>query len=103
MRSTTAYLLPLYDEYTVGYRDRGAILATKHASKAGNGIFKPPIIVDGQIVGAWTRTIKKGAVVITPRPFGKLPATHARAVDAAAERYRHFVGKTAAALPRQQP
>jgi len=90
-RSTPAYLLPLYDEYAVGYCDRGAILAAKHASSAGNGIFKPPIALDGQIVGTWTRARKKDTVVITPTLFGKLGDTGMRAIEAAAERYRRFL------------
>jgi hypothetical protein len=90
-RTTTAHLLPLYDEYTVGYRDRSAILRSAHAARAGNGIFKPPIIVDGQIVGSWTRTIAKGEAVVTPRLFGKISGGQARAVAAAVERYRQFI------------
>jgi hypothetical protein len=89
-RATAAYLLPLYDEYTVGYRDRSAVIPAQYASQAGNGIFKPPIVVDGQIVGSWTRTIEKNGVVVAPRPFAKLRADQARAVEKAAARYRAF-------------
>ncbi len=91
-RSTTAHLLPLYDEYTVGYRDRSAILPARLTSQAGNGIFKPPIIADGQIVGTWTRTIDRSGVVVTPQLFAPLPRVQARVVAEAAERYRRFVG-----------
>jgi hypothetical protein len=90
-RTTTAQLLPLYDEYTVGYRDRSAILRSTHASKAGNGIFKPPIVVDGQIVGSWTRTIDKGRADVTPQLFGGISGGDARAIAAAVERYQRFV------------
>src|SRR5262245_18581978 len=45
--SPTAHLLPVYDEYTVAYKDRSAVLAPEHAKRSGNGIFSPSIIVDG--------------------------------------------------------
>jgi len=90
-RAPMAFLLPVYDEYTVAYQDRSAVLAVKQASKAGNGIFSPPIIVDGQIVGTWTRVRKKDTAVIETRPFAKLGDTGMRAIAAAAERYRRFL------------
>jgi DNA glycosylase AlkZ-like len=90
-RAPMALLLPVYDEYTVGYQDRSAVLAATHASKAGHGIFNPPVIVDGRIVGTWTRARKKDTVVVEPRPFVKLGDTGMRAIEAAAERYRRFL------------
>lgn len=93
-RATTAHLLPLYDEYAVGYRDRSAIIPAKHASKAGNGLFKPPIIADGQIVGTWTRAIKRGELAVDISPFAKLTAAQAAAVADATERFVRFASGT---------
>jgi hypothetical protein len=92
--SPTAYLLPAYDEYTVAYKDRSAVLNPLCAKLAnsGNGIFFPTIVVDGQVVGTWKRALKKGAVVITPSPFAKLNGAATRAFAAAASRYGEFLG-----------
>jgi hypothetical protein len=90
--SLMSYLLPAFDEYTVAYRDRSAVLATKYAARAGAGILSQTIVIDGQIVGTWTRARKNDSVVITPRPFAKLDDDAARAVAAAAARYREFLG-----------
>jgi hypothetical protein len=87
----TAYLLPVYDEYTVAYRDRSASLNPSFAKQAGNGIFKPTIVVDGQIVGTWKRTLTRGALVITPTIFTKLGKAETRALNAAARRYGEFL------------
>ncbi|MFL5627203.1 MAG: winged helix DNA-binding domain-containing protein [Ktedonobacteraceae bacterium] len=92
--SPTAYLLPPYDEYTVAYKDRSAVLDPAYAQQARNGIFDPTIIVDGHIVGTWKRTFKKDAVVITPGPFTSLSETQNQAIATAAERYSRFVGKS---------
>src|SRR5262249_205073 len=81
--SPTAYLLPVYDEYTVAYKDRSAVLAPEHAKRSGNGIFSPSIIVDGKIVGTWKRTFKKGEVFIEASPFTPLSKARSRAVAVA--------------------
>ncbi len=88
----TAYLLPPFDEYTVAYKDRSAVLDPLYAQQAGNGIFGPTIVVDGQVVGTWKRTFQKDAVVITQNLFTSLSEAQNQAVAAAAERYSRFVG-----------
>jgi hypothetical protein len=91
--SPTAYLLPAYDEYTVAYKDRSAVLNREYAKNAnyGHGIFNPTIVVDGQVVGTWKRTIRKDALVITPSPFSKLKRAETRAFAEAAKRYGEFL------------
>lgn len=88
------YLLPSYDEYTVAYKDRSAVLDpsyTKHVN-SGNGIFSPIIVIDGRVVGSWKRAVKKDSVVITPSLFEKLSKTQTRAIAAAAKSYSQFIG-----------
>jgi hypothetical protein len=89
--SCMSFLLPAFDEYTVAYRDRRAVVATNHAMNAGTGILSPTIVIDGQVVGTWTRARKNDTVVITPRPFAKLGVAGTRGVAAAAQRYRRFL------------
>ncbi|MCG3161046.1 MAG: hypothetical protein JMDDDDMK_02164 [Acidobacteria bacterium] len=92
--ATTVYLLPAYDEYTVAHKDRSAVLDPKYTKQAnsGNGIFYPTIIVNGQIVGTWKRTVKKDRLTVTPNPFAKLKRAEARAFAEAASRYGEFLG-----------
>jgi hypothetical protein len=88
------YLLPGFDEYLLGYTDRSSVLDPQHAKKVlpGGGIFSPTIVMDGQVVGTWKRTIKKGAVVITPAPFRPMTATERDALESAAQRFGRFLG-----------
>ncbi len=90
----TAYLLPAYDEYTVAYKDRTAVLQWVDAKTAysRDGILNAVIVVDGQVKGTWKRVIKKDGVVITPRPFAALDDADRHAFAAAAERYGRFLG-----------
>ena len=63
-------LLPAFDEYTVAYRDRSAVIDPARAL-AWRQTLAPTIVVDGQLVGNWRRTIRKGVVVITMSYFAE--------------------------------
>jgi len=92
--STTAHLLPAYDEYMVAYKDRSAALNPKYSKlpNYGHGIFNPTMVVDGQVVGIWKRTLKKETLAISPSPFTKLKHAETRAIAEAASRYGKFLG-----------
>lgn len=93
--SLTTHLLPVYDEYTVAYRDRSAVLDPLYARQAGNGIFSPCVLVDGQVAGTWRRTVKKEAVRIHTKLFAPLPPASEQALSGAVRRYGQFVEKAA--------
>jgi hypothetical protein len=98
--SPTAYLLPAYDEYTVAYKDRSAVLHSTYAKQAnsGNGVFYPTIVVDGQVVGTWKRTLKKDTLAISLSPFAKLKRAETLAIAEAANRYGKFLGASVISL-----
>jgi hypothetical protein len=92
--SSGAHLLPAFDEYTVGYRDRGAVLDPAHAKQVnlGGGMLNPVIVIDGRVVGTWKRALTRTAVTVTLAPFDGLNPTIHGAVAAAASRYGAFLG-----------
>ena len=90
----TAQLLPVYDEYTVAYRDRSAALDPSYAAQTGNGIFRPTIVVNGRIAGTWRRTLKRDTVAVEIRLLRTLTRAERQAVSESAERYGHFINKT---------
>ncbi len=91
--SQTAYLLPNYDEFTVGYTDRSTIFDVLHTNKLDprGGLLTNTIVLDGQVVGTWKRTFKKNTVVIEANPFTPLGKTEARAFAASANLYGTFL------------
>lgn len=94
-KSSTAYLLPGFDEYVLGYRDRSPSLDPHHAGKvspSANGVFISTVVIDGKVLGIWKRTAKAKSVSITPTPFTKFSAAAKRAIQAAAQRYGQFLG-----------
>ncbi len=93
----TAYLLPNFDEYIVGYTDRSAVFDASHTNKLdprGNVLFNHTIVMDGRVVGTWKRTIKKDAVIITPSLFTPLNEAETRAFAASANRYGAFLDRS---------
>ena len=59
---------------------------------SGSGIFNPTMVLDGQVVGTWKRTLTKGSVAITLRPFNALKRAEKHAFTEAAGRYGAFLG-----------
>ncbi len=92
--SSTAYLLPAFDEYTVAYTDRSAVLPPVNMRQVftTNGIFNPIMVLDGQVVGIWKRTLGKKSVAVALSPFNALEKTGEAAFTRAARRYGAFHG-----------
>jgi hypothetical protein len=50
------FLLPGFDEFVLGYGDRGAVLDPEFADRivpGGNGMFRATVVAGGRIVGTW--------------------------------------------------
>jgi hypothetical protein len=92
------HLLPSFDEYLLGYGDRTAALAREHSEAivpGGNGMFKPTIVVDGEVVGTWKRTLRSREIVIEAAPFARLPSTVREGLAKAVQAYGWFTGRPA--------
>ena len=90
----TLYLLPNFDEYTVGYSDRSAVIDESDLTKFerwGN-VLNNTIVLDGRVIGTWKRVLKKNSVIITPSLFTSLNEAEMCALVAAANRYGAFLG-----------
>jgi hypothetical protein len=95
--SRAAHLLPPYDEYLIAYRDRSAALAPAHSRRlAASAIFGPTLVLDGQVVGTWKRTLGKRDVTVTLSPLVNLRKAAKHAVNEAARAYGAFLGVNAA-------
>jgi hypothetical protein len=89
------FLLPSFDEFLVGYRDRSAVLdpaRTTAVVPGGNGMFNPIAVSSSRVVGTWKRVIKPRHVVVAFSPFAPWSDSQVQAFQAAAERYGRFLG-----------
>ena len=94
-KSPIAHLLPNYDEYFIGFKDRSAIaqrLKSAGLTSTVNGLIGNVIVVDGQLVGGWRRTLAKNGVVVDLVLSTPLTGAEQRSVDLAAKAYGDFLG-----------
>ena len=93
--TSSAHLLPNYDEYVVGYKDRGAIARRLGDAQRGGGanlLFSHVALMDGELVGSWTRTLGKGTVVVDLTPLTRLTPGEEPRIGEAAKLYGDFLG-----------
>jgi hypothetical protein len=93
------FMLPGFDEYILGYKDRSSVLDPRHASKivpGNNGMFRPTIVHNGRVIGTWSAVATKRSVRVTADGFEPLTKAQARAFEQVAQRYAAFLGKAAA-------
>jgi len=91
------HLLPGYDEYLLGYKDRGAVVDKQDAAKISpdnNGVFNPTIVVNGRVAGIWKSGLKKDVLSITSHPFVPFTELEKGAFIKAAEKYGKFLEKS---------
>jgi hypothetical protein len=90
-----AHLLPGFDEFMLGYKDRGAALAARHASRivpGANGMFLSTLVLDAQVRGTWRRSERAASVNVACVPFTRLAAAERRSFAEPAERYARYLG-----------
>ena len=87
-----AFLLSIYDEYTIAYKDRSGLGEERIAEKLlsmGNALTAV-VILDGKIVGTWKRKLKKDTVEFKLSLFGKHNKKETDAIQEATENYKQF-------------
>ena len=66
------FLLPGFDEFVLGYRDRRAVLDPEFAERivpGNNGMFRATVVHEGRIVGTWRWTGRGAKRTVTATPF----------------------------------
>jgi hypothetical protein len=85
-------LLPAFDEYLLGWRDRSFALAAKRARSVnrGGGMIRPVLIVDGRVEATW-RTVEQRPQLDAFEPL--TPSTR-RQVAAESTGIERFLGRS---------
>jgi hypothetical protein len=93
----SVYLLPTYDEYIISYADRSASIPAslqQHMKEISDrGVFRPVIVVNGQVAGIWKRTIQKDTMLVEILPFTPADQVTMELMVQTATQYGHFSGK----------
>jgi winged helix DNA-binding protein len=94
-----AHLLPNFDEYSVAYRDRSAMVRADPpfdpAFFSFGSILANVVTVGGVVRGAWRRTFAGSGMRIEIRVLDRLGTRQSAAVEAAARRMGRFFGRPA--------
>ena len=89
-----ALALPGFDEFILGYKDRSPVLPDEFKTRicpGNNGVFRPTLVVGGQVVGTWRRTRRAKVDVIDVEAFEPLSRRVTRAAEAALQRYSEYL------------
>ncbi len=88
------HLLPAWDEFSVAYKDRSALVDPSLGKEIGYGLG-PSIICNGKLVGRWKRTLDRDEVSIQVELMSPLGRKERAGLTAAADRYGSFIGLAA--------
>jgi hypothetical protein len=93
MNAHVAYFLPNYDEYLVSYKNRSASLDPRYNDiwAKRNPIFSHVMMIDGQVIGTWSRTGKKGGTLVEATLVRPLTLEEEEAFEIALQRYSDFL------------
>jgi hypothetical protein len=89
-------MLPAFDTYLLGYRDRSLAVPAEHASEVwpGGGIIRPAVVANGRAVARWRLKRSGKRVGIDIEPFGEAPDVTAEIADV-----RRFLATRATGTP----
>jgi hypothetical protein len=91
-----ALLLPGFDEYLLGFKDRSLFMAPAHFNAVvpgGNGMFKATAVHQGRVIGTWQRRMLSKKVVLTITPLVNVSVSARRAFESPAQDYSTYLGR----------
>ncbi|MGN6752287.1 MAG: winged helix DNA-binding domain-containing protein [Intrasporangium sp.] len=95
--SPRVHLLPQWDEFLLGYKTRDVVLPPEHVVKVVPGrnmVFRPTVVVDGEVAGVWRRTTAGRRAAVEVELFrGRATARLRRALEASTAAYGRFLGQ----------
>ncbi|MGH8962094.1 MAG: winged helix DNA-binding domain-containing protein [Jatrophihabitantaceae bacterium] len=85
-------LLPAFDNYLVGYRERGFLDESRRAEVYAGGMIRPTVLLDGRIVGRWQLRRNAGLATIEVVPFLEFTRRVKLGLEAEAADLARFLG-----------
>ena len=90
-------LVPAFDEYLLGWKDRGLLASAESWSQVnrGGGWLHPVVLVDGRVTATWRAVNAAGGLRIEIRELTALPPESAAQLQAEVEEVREFLASPA--------
>lgn len=91
---TCVRLLPAFDTYLLGWRDRTLAVPAEYARRvnAGGGIIHPTVLVNGRVVATWRLSRTATGAAVTIDPFADLADSVLTGITAEAWDLTRFLG-----------
>ena len=91
-------LLPAFDTYLLGYRERDLGVSDEFARRVhpGGGIIRPTLMIDGRAAGVWARKRTRRGIAVTVSAFEDLSPDIVTALEYEAADVGRFLGSEAA-------
>ncbi|MFC4144716.1 winged helix DNA-binding domain-containing protein [Micromonospora mangrovi] len=89
------HLLPGFDEFLLGFKDRTLMLDPAHQQAVvpgNNGVFQATVVRAGRVVGTWKRAQTRARVTVTVHQLTPFDEALRTRVEAGLARYGHFLG-----------
>ena len=90
-------LLPAFDEYLLGWRERDIVASPEQWSRVnrGGGWLHPVVLHDGRIVATWRMERSSKTLSIEIKPFDRLPPAVRRGIATEADDIATFLNSSA--------
>jgi Winged helix DNA-binding domain len=90
-------LLPMFDNYLLGYRDRTAMLARPWQERVYvGGIIKATVVCDGRVLGSWRLDRSGRSATVRVSPFEPFTRRHQDGLDRERADIERFLGRPVA-------
>jgi hypothetical protein len=90
-------LLPMFDNYLLGYRDRTAMLAVALQQRVYvGGIIKATVVCDGRVLGSWRLDRSGRSATVRVTPFEPFTRAHHDGLDRERSDIERFLGRPVA-------
>jgi hypothetical protein len=91
-------LLPYFDVFLLGHKDRTHLVAGEHRGKVfrPQGWVAPVVLVDGRVAGVWKHDLKQGRLLVEVEKFGPMARTAAARIREEAGDLARFLGASGA-------
>ena len=94
IESPLVNLLPYFDSFLLGHKDREHLAATEHRPiiYRAQGWISPVVLVDGRVVAVWEQTRERDHIRLQVRKFGSISRRIAVRIVEEAQDLGHFLG-----------
>jgi hypothetical protein len=101
----TVRLLPMFDEYLLGWRSRDLVLAQRHRQRVvpGGGMIRQAVLADGVVRGTWSAELRLDRLVVSIEPFARVHGALRLALLAEARDVARFRGLAASEVEVAKP